>query len=622
MPFVAFDTVSKGPFHNYYGDWNIAAAAWPAGPTAGPVTGPGVPNHQRGDLYYNSNAGGGIAGLYVCTFPGAWGTAIWQQLGIASLDKRESLYIVGNVANGDTANNSDYLGGAGIYSALAACGASVRGGGRIYIREGAYGPAAGPDQVPGPTGSPYMAPYQISEHGFSTGVVVEGAGEGICTITNPVANTCPLWILDSVAETDEYPITLRFMSLVGNNQVDGQALGTGGGTVEVGFSGLFPAPDNVARAKNNVTLEHMVFDGGGNTLLSGGDYSALYAVNTALYGADDLKVSDAHVQYSAGGAAPSLGQMIIGPLGGGGSPSNRVEMFRVRVDNPPQAPFVAPGLYAGYMVDSNITDCEFSHNTDGGVKMDQCKDVAVTGCRAIMNTIVLPGASGAGFYLETCVECRLVSCYAMQNVSGGEGPSLTGGEDFLLITCGNCAVESCVSEGIVPAGNVCVNNGFTLAVCNNCVVDGCVSFGHGDAEPPSVFPAAGIGFDIALAQNVIVVGCDSHDNGVNGFRVDAGTYVQVNDCNANTNGSLSTTALGHGISVGGIVPTRVLVNDCIGNYNTGFGAYLAVSAVRCEIVGGAYIANTGTPATGPYVNQVYDAVGGPTTNELSHFQFQ
>ena len=96
----------------------------------------------------------------------------------------------------------------------------------------------------------------------------------------------------------------------------------------------------------------------------------------------------------------------------------------------------------------------------------------------------------------------------------------------------------------------------------------------------------------------------------------------VNDCTATSNGRTYTLGQGHGIYVAGTISERVLINDCIGYYNGGHGARLAATTQRCEIVGGAYIANGGTPNTGPYGAQVYDAVGGLTTNELSHFQFQ
>jgi hypothetical protein len=624
MAFVGFDTVSKGPYHNYYGVWGVNPGS------AGPTTGSGVPNAKVGDLYYNDGSvPGGVAGLYVCTLGGAFGVAVWTLLAAGTtLDKRESRYIVGNTANGDSAINSDFLDGPGLRSAIKACaestpplGVTPRQGGRIYIREGAYiSPQAGTG------GFSALGAYVLGDPSFglplTTGIWIDGAGREAVTITNNVLNACPLFVLNynGVGGNETFPVRLSHMTLVGNGSVNANpgVGGNGFATVEVGLSNYQAAGGGVApQAKQNVTIEDVDID-------AGGDACGLVLVADSAgtsNGCNYFRGIDLHV-YNAICTFDAKAQMEIADLitpDGSGTQTYYMELVRVTVDNINVGAAKGAGMDGAAVDKSSLSECWANSNMDGGFFFTGCVDLSFDQCRAMNNNILLPGTGAAGFGIGYSASVRLESCYAQHNLR----PNF-GGDDFFLDNCNNCLLESCIADGTMPPLNI-VNNGITFRQCTLCIASACESFYHVDAETP-VFPSAGIGFQMNAGSRCEFIGCQSHDNGVHGFflwaPIGGCSMCMVNDCTATANGRFYTLGQGHGIYVSGTGSERVLINDCIGYYNGGHGARLDVLTQRCEIVGGAYIANGGTPSTGPYGAQVYDAVGGLTTNELSHFQFQ
>lgn len=628
--FVGFDTVSKGPFHNYYGVWNQPNGA------QGPTIGPGVPAHELGDLYYNSNAG--QAGLWVCTTAGSPGT--WQQLGFSSLDKRESKYIVGNSANGDTLNNSDYLDGGGIRSAIIAVGASSRHGGRIYIREGAY-------TAPAPNVG-FQVPYQLSEaaapNHIQNGIWIDGAGRTAVTITNPGTNNCGLFILDYAGATElMFPVMMSHMTLVGNGNVGPDiGAGQGYGTVEVGFSDQYGNGGASPKCKKYVELVDIEINGGGAPPTQGGDYCALVLVddsgNAGGTGASSYFKGTDLIIHRAGGAPaapnpPSPGQVWVNPYyATATNPCYEFQLLRCKIyDSTDIVNSGAAGFYGSYLYGSSIVESTAGvsgfGNQNGGWILNLCEDVALEGCRAVGNTYET-GGSTAGFYLITCVNCRLVNCYASRNLGADNA-----GDDYLLDTCVDCLLESCVSDGTREIG--CNNNGITLIVCTSCVVSGCNSHQHTDTTVAT--PAAGHGFVMSSGLYNEFVGCvttnapGTPNNTRSGFYVSASVRCSLNDCVSALNwgnGGVGQLQVGHGFLVTG-VSEYILVNDCQTHYNgsglgggvASYGVYLDTSTVRCEVVGGAHQNNSGALG-GIYDPNVYDAVGGTTTNELSHFQWK
>lgn len=235
----------------------------------------------------------------------------------------------------------------------------------------------------------------------------------------------------------------------------------------------------------------------------------------------------------------------------------------------------------GFATNINFSRCQFNAckgNNGSGVKGNSIMGAVFDACNAT-------GNKNAGYRFELTANINMSNCQAMNNslasvgVTGGfafigsESATLTGciattngkaaaagGDNFIFNTSNRCTLSSCIVDG---GADGTPSNGFNFNASNYCIADGCIAKACMSTGP-----------SLVMGNGFIISGASS--------------YCQINDCHA---------------------------NSCFN-----FGAYLGSATVRCEIVAGTYINNTGSLA-GPYTPNVYDAVGAGTTNELAHFQY-